>query len=161
MAILIAHRGNLNGPNPKDENHPNYITFALDKGYDVEIDVWYMDSGWWLGHCKPTYKMSLDWFEDKKLKLWIHCKNSEALEWFVKNDTRVGVSSPNYFWHQNDDYTLTSHGFVWVYPNKKLTNGCIAVMPEQAEYQPEELFNKCYAICTDKVYHYETIEKML
>ena len=31
--ILIAHRGNINGPNPERENTVSYIQEALDKGY--------------------------------------------------------------------------------------------------------------------------------
>ena len=36
---LIAHRGNLNGPNPLTENDPTRITYCIEEGYDVEIDV--------------------------------------------------------------------------------------------------------------------------
>ena len=40
---LISHRGNLEGPNPERENHPDYIYGALQAGYDVEIDVWWVE----------------------------------------------------------------------------------------------------------------------
>jgi len=36
---LISHRGNLFGPNPTNENNPDYILNAIELGYDVEIDV--------------------------------------------------------------------------------------------------------------------------
>ena len=36
---LIAHRGNINGPNPEMENNPEYILNTLSLGYDCEIDV--------------------------------------------------------------------------------------------------------------------------
>ena len=39
--ILISHRGNLKGINPQRENEPLYIVEALEKGFDVEIDVWW------------------------------------------------------------------------------------------------------------------------
>ena len=49
----------------------------------------------------------------------------------------------HYFWHQEDDYTITSKGIIWAYPGKKLTNNSICVLPE--------LFNKhiedCLGIC--------------
>ena len=32
---LIAHRGNISGPNPKRENTPEYIEEAIEKGFDV------------------------------------------------------------------------------------------------------------------------------
>ena len=41
---LIAHRGNINGPNPEKENHPDYINTAIKSGYDVEVDVWFIDN---------------------------------------------------------------------------------------------------------------------
>jgi hypothetical protein len=153
MTTLIAHRGNLKGPNPPKENKPSYIISALNKGYDVEIDVWYYDEKWWLGHDEPQYKISLEWIENRKSNLWVHCKNLGALELFVEKDTRIGVSSPNYFWHQDDDYTLTSHGFIWTFPDKKLSisRKTICVLPELG-YSGN--FNKCYGICTDFISNY-------
>jgi hypothetical protein len=38
--ILIAHRGNLDGPNPSMENHPDYIDAAINAGFHVEVDLW-------------------------------------------------------------------------------------------------------------------------
>jgi hypothetical protein len=53
--ILISHRGNLNGPNPERENHPDYIWEALRAGYEVEIDVWWVEGKFKLGHDEPQY----------------------------------------------------------------------------------------------------------
>jgi hypothetical protein len=33
------------------------------------------------------------------------------------------------FFHNNDDYTLTSEGFIWAYPGKMGEKKTIAVMP--------------------------------
>jgi hypothetical protein len=52
--ILISHRGNLNGPNPERENHPDYIWEALRAGFEVEIDVWWVEGKFKLGHDEPT-----------------------------------------------------------------------------------------------------------
>ena len=38
---LIAHRGNIEGPDPSIENKPEQIEACLDAGYDVVGDVWY------------------------------------------------------------------------------------------------------------------------
>ena len=38
---IISHRGNLTGPDPKQENKPSQILKVLEKGYEVEVDVWY------------------------------------------------------------------------------------------------------------------------
>ena len=37
--ILISHRGNVTGPNSDRENHPDYIDRAIEKGFDVEVDI--------------------------------------------------------------------------------------------------------------------------
>ena len=38
---LIAHKGNVNGPDSSKENTPAQIEWCIDNGYDVEIDVRY------------------------------------------------------------------------------------------------------------------------
>ena len=48
ILILISHRGNTNGPNPNMENKPEYVLDAKLKGYDVEIDVWWKEDGFYL-----------------------------------------------------------------------------------------------------------------
>lgn len=152
MYKIISHRGNLHGPNPTLENKPTYIEETIKLGYDVEIDVWYKN-GWYLGHNYPQYKVTRKWLMDHAYGLWIHCKNLDALYAFVSKDNHIGISSPNYFWHQEDDFTLTSHGFIWTYPNKQLTRLSICVLPERG-YKGS--LDKCYGICTDFTYKYDT-----
>jgi glycerophosphoryl diester phosphodiesterase len=41
--LLISHRGNISGPQPKLENTVAYIEQAINQGFDVEIDVWFQD----------------------------------------------------------------------------------------------------------------------
>jgi hypothetical protein len=38
---LISHRGNIDGIS-KLENQPTYIDSAIELGYDVEVDIWYI-----------------------------------------------------------------------------------------------------------------------
>ena len=114
--ILIAHRGNIDGPNPERENHPEYIRETLDRHYHAEIDVWYKDSKWYLGHDLPQYEVEEDFFSESNL--WCHAKNIEALHKMLKEDIHC-------FWHQEDDVTLTSCGFIWTYPGKELTDNSI------------------------------------
>ena len=52
---LIAHRGNLHGPNPDKENSTDYINEAIESGYNVEIDVWFINNKWYLGHDNHIY----------------------------------------------------------------------------------------------------------
>lgn len=107
---LIAHRGNFKGQN-EAENHPDNIQLALDRKFDAEIDIWYIGGKWFLGHDRPRYLIDIVWIGDRKDKLWLHCKNFEGLNSLIK--LNFGF---NYFWHENDSYSLTSKGYVWKYP---------------------------------------------
>ena len=121
---LISHRGNLNGKIPKEENSPKYILNALKEGFDVEIDVWYKDDNFFLGHDGPEYEVETKFLENKKL--WCHAKNLDAL-------FNLSKTNSIYFWHQEDDYTLTSNGYIWTYPGKILTPKSICVLPETSK----------------------------
>jgi len=140
---LIAHRGLTQGPNKELENKPEQIISALDQGYDCEIDLWTVNSDFYLGHDAPTYSIHPDFL--KTYGLWIHAKNLAALRWLT-------TTQLTYFWHQNDDCTLTSNNFIWTYPEKELTQRSIRLMPEWAD--PDFITipsTKCYAICSDYV----------
>ena len=145
---LIAHRGNTNGRFESHENEPTYIDLAISKGYDVEIDVWYKDGMLWLGHDKPDYGIDIEWIRHRISKLWIHCKNVEALL-YLKNHEEVGQYT-HYFWHQNDDVTLTSFNYIWAYPGKQPIKDSIAVMPELNDDNTDS----CLGICSDFVERY-------
>lgn len=145
--IYISHRGNLYKPQPKYENSIPYIQEALDRGYDVEVDVWYNDrDGYYLGHDYPQYKVDIEFLTNTRL--WIHCKNSLAL---YKLTNFKGL---NYFWHQNDDYTLTSQNMIWCYPGKTIPflnkERAICVMPE-IHLTNVEGFG---GICSDNIEYY-------
>ena len=144
MKKLISHRGNVNGKIPQNENHPDYIDEAIKLGYDVEIDVWMVDNEFYLGHDEPQYKVIYNWLGTRYQKLWIHCKNVEAIEWF----NMMGMF--NYFWHENDKYTLTSKGILWVYPGQKLTAKSICVMPEINNLD-KYILNECSGVCSDNI----------
>jgi len=144
--ILIAHRGNTNGRFESYENEPNYIDKAISEGFDVEIDIWYKDNTLWLGHDRPNYGVDIKWIQDRKEKLWIHCKNIEAMVYF-NSDL---VNQYNYFWHQEDTLTLTSYKYIWAYPGKQPIKNSIAVMPELYKDNIE----KCIGICSDYIKNY-------
>ena len=56
---LIAHRGLTNGPDVNLENRPQQIELALSKDYHCEVDVWFVDNTWFLGHDFPLYFLIL------------------------------------------------------------------------------------------------------
>ncbi len=147
--IYIAHRGNTEGKNEVRENSPYYIMEALAMGFDVEIDLRYIDGNWWLGHDEPQYEIDFNWIEDRSQNLWVHCKNKEAVEYFIENDFKT--ADINWFWHEEDTMTLTSFGYVWVYPGKQPIKGSIAVMPEIHNDNVRE----CGGICSDYIKRYK------
>ena len=122
--IYISHRGNLNGPKPELENRPDYVEQAIANGFDVEVDLWANDSGLFLGHDGPQYPVPKEWLIDRTNQIWIHCKNPEALDFCMRHQLHC-------FFHNTDDYTITSRGYVWAFPGKPVaSSNCIMVMPE-------------------------------
>lgn len=143
---LISHRGNINGRFVNYENEPNYIDDAIKQGYDVEVDVWYVDEQLYLGHDKPDYGVDLRWFRDRLTKLWIHCKNIEAVNYF----NSCGYDC-NYFWHETDTITLTSKKYIWAYPGKQPIKDSIAVMPEINN----DDISRVLGVCSDYIENYK------
>lgn len=142
--ILISHRGNVNGRIEEAENKPEYIDDTINMGYDVEIDMWWVDGKVYLGHDKPQYEVNDKWLGDRIDKLWVHCKNTEILNW-------IRSTSLHYFWHENDTVTLTSKNYIWAYPGKQPIMGSIAVMPEL--YNDNTI--QCLGICSDYIQNYK------
>jgi hypothetical protein len=143
--VYIAHRGNVNGRVESYENQPAYIDKAIELGYDVEIDMWWVDGRTYLGHDEPQYEVDDEWLSQRADKLWVHCKNVELLNW-IRNTILY------YFWHTNDDYTLISNKMVLVKPGQKLIENSICCMPEMGYIGD---ITKCYAIMTDNIKEYE------
>jgi hypothetical protein len=138
--IKIAHRGNINGPSHK-ENQTGYLMDAVNAGYDVEFDLWKIKDLLWLGHNGPEYLIKESFLLDIGHAAWIHCKNLEALHFLNKTFPQL-----NYFWHQEDDYTLTSQGFIWAYPGKETTDRTVLVDLDGTSGNIN-----VYAICGDNV----------
>lgn len=149
VEFFISHRGNIDGKNVEKENHPQYIDEAIDAGYDVEIDVWVIEGTFWLGHDEPQYGVRFDWFNKRSDKLWVHCKNIEAVEWFSM------ISGFWWFWHEVDTVTLTSGRHIWAHPGKQPIERSIAVLPEVFKDDVSE----CIGICSDYIKRYKDESK--
>ena len=140
--ILISHRGNISGVRSENENNPNYINAALKLGYEVEVDVRFEKGKFFLGHDYDQYEIDHKFLSNKKI--WCHAKTSEAL-------LALYETNAHYFWHQEDDYTITSKGYIWTYPGKKLFSKSICVLPEIANYKEIN----CMGICSDFIERYK------
>ncbi len=140
--ILISHRGNINGKNSSEENKPDYINNALNLGYNVEIDVWFENHSFYLGHDMPQFEI------DKKFlinnKIWCHAKNFNSLYEMSKINC-------HYFWHEEDKYTITSKGYIWAYPGEKINEKTICVLPERIDKK----IDICAGICSDFIENYK------
>lgn len=145
--LLISHRGNTSSINTDKENSPDYIIGAIALGFYVEVDLFVIDNLFYLGHDKPTYLIDSNFLNNDKL--FVHCKNKEALLFMSKTSYNC-----EYFWHQNDNYTLTSKGHIWTYTGQELIQGSICVMPENHSYSD---ISMCYGICSDVIERYKSM----
>lgn len=139
--LLISHRGNRFGRMENQENQPNYVSETL-KAFDVEIDVWKIDNKWYLGHDKPQYEIDKSFLaqEINTHRFWCHCKNLDAAVDLFSDQSYIS------FFHQTDDCTLTSNGWVWTFPKKPiLSEKQIAVMPPFLDNS----WKKAGGVCAD------------
>lgn len=142
---IISHRGNLYGPEPEKENLPSRVSEAIRNfGFDVEIDLRVVSGELFLGHDSPQYEISKDFLFKNAAYLWIHAKDFDAVN-FLK------TTSLNWFWHEEDKFTLTSTGRIWAYPDVFL-DGCIVNQPsESSSFWKDLLYQKMefHGICHD------------
>ena len=142
--IYISHRGNLDGRNSEYENNPLYIERALKDGFDVEIDICKWDGeNFFLGHDNPQEAITPDWLKNNPV--WCHAKDYKALEQLVKFNIHC-------FWHQTDNYTMTSSGYIWAYPGQPGGERTIAVHPHEISAEEVE---KCAGVCSDEIEKYK------
>ena len=147
---LISHRGNINGKFKTFENNPSYIDTAIGQGFDVEIDVWFISESFFLGHDEAEHAVTLDWLLERSENLWVHCKHIDAIEEFKRLELEQKITKINYFYHQEDDVTITSHGHLWKYPGVPQIKNCVSVMPEIHNEDVEG----CYGVCSDNIIKY-------
>jgi hypothetical protein len=152
---IISHRGNLQGKNPERENHPDYIKESLAAGFECEVDIWYVDKEFYLGHDKPSYKIDeYKTFEYSEiLKLWFHCKDIVTLYQLLYSGCDGYV-----FLHNLDDCAIAINSeqwsYLWTYPSKSLTNRSIAVLPE---WDLNWDIHEAHGVCTDFPLKYDEI----
>ena len=119
---LISHRGNVDGKYPQYENLPEYVDKALSLGYDVEVDLWIDNDGYYLGHDEPTYPINLKWLTDRYLHLWIHCKDLRTLS--EMRELQLEIS-------QHKDTFINLHSSVY---NSKIKMDLCQICSKNAEH---------------------------
>lgn len=145
---LIAHRGNIDGANPKYENAPEYIHHALSLGYDAEVDVWYtVHNEIMLGHDEPDYLISHNYFMSmlQHRGIWWHAKDYRTLDYMLGHGRQIKV-----FAHETDRYGLVNGGYIWTSDTTiKLEhyNRVVFILPT---IPPEIVINPlAYGLCSD------------
>ena len=148
---LISHRGNIDGIIKEKENHPLYIDNAINMGFDVEIDVFYFENNFYLGHDKPDYIIEEKYFHDRSDVLYVHCKNIEA---FILCRER-GFKC---FYHNSEKHVAVCNtNLIWTHDIIETTNQSIIPMLAKDDINfiinhiPKSKIEKAYGICTDEI----------
>lgn len=144
--ILISHRGNIDAVRPWYENDPAYIDEAIESGYNVEIDIRFIDNELYLGHDTPDYKINLIWLLDRTDKIWIHTKNFGALHYLINKNLKT-------FYHQKENHTIINNSnLIWSHElseaNEKSIIPLISLNDIKNNYN---IINNVYGICSDYV----------
>lgn len=142
---IISHRGNLKGPDPKNENTKGQIDKALKMSFDVEIDLWKINNKYFLGHDKPDNEIKLNWLTERKENLWIHTKNFLAFEELLEMNNKY-----IFFYYTKEPLILVSNGKIWTHQPSLISNPKNCIIPILDDEHPAiNKYSKWYGICTD------------
>lgn len=142
---IISHRGNIKGIVADKENRPSYIDCAIQLGYDVEVDIRFINNQFWLGHDEAEYKIEKTWMDLRKDKIWYHCKDLESAIQLTK------FKCFKFFCHSHDNYVITSTGHLWVHDlSRGIDDTCIIPLLDLDSIKKYKHLNP-FAICTDYV----------
>ena len=138
---VIAHRGNLNGISPR-ENDPQVIRQVLDHGLSVEVDLWEIEGRHFFGHDSPAYLVNLAEFDVQEV--YFHLKTPHVPR----------LLHADAFAIDNDRYSLTLRGWLWTNYGQPVSAQSIMCAPELVGHrEPLDGFvSRCRdaaAICTD------------
>lgn len=141
--LIIAHRGLTNGPDAELENNQERIQRRSEAGRSSEIDIWWKDDSFWIGHDAPYERVTKEFL--CMPYLWIHAKHVEAFYQLQRVANESGVPL-RIFYHTDEDYVLTTCGDTIIYPGLLETEGWVYMMPETCS---GVVLKRAYAICTD------------
>jgi hypothetical protein len=140
---IYSHRGNLDGPS-EWENNPSHVKEAIEEKFYIEVDCWYHEENLWFGHDEPIHKVSWDFVRQNEFQLVLHAKDFKTLAWLRNRDV-------HHFYHEHDPYTITSHGWIWMYPDADRDYDYLTIMalPEQANLFDPSYLPGIGGVCTD------------
>jgi hypothetical protein len=129
----IAHRGLINGPNHSIENSMTTVTEWCRQGRASEIDIWWHQGRFWIGHDEPREPVSPEFLCSEFL--WIHAKNPEGFYHLQKLSNEKGLGL-RIFYHTDEDFALTTTGETIILPGLPDMEGWTYMMPEMANMIP-------------------------
>lgn len=144
MALLLSHRGNVDGIDEKRENSVAYVEEAMDKGYHVVVDTWLVGHQHLvLGTTSPKYPTTLEFLQD--VRVLCNAKNQETLQFLLENKVHC-------FSRGSSPYTLTSGGLIWAEPGTPVCLRGIFTMPEHCMKDITTVSGMpCSGICSNQV----------
>lgn len=144
MTFLFSHRGNLTGIQSELENTLDYVTCALNKGFNVVVDAWLVgDSHIAIGTDRAQNPVTLDFLQNQKVLT--RARTIETLQYLIENKVHC-------FMEGKDDYIMTNGGLFWTYPKQNITKNCILTMPENFLSDITLTNNiKCAGICSNRI----------
>lgn len=139
---IYSHRGNLSGKSPR-ENEPAFLQEAIAAGFHVEVDLWFVDGAYFLGHDGPVHRIDLADFD------------REEVIFHLKSPHVPPLRHADAFAIENDDYVLTLRGLLWTNYGQAPTLHSVMCSPELVgDTRPIDEFVRAIqqgaaGICTD------------
>lgn len=129
----IAHRALVAGPDHEKENNIQTIHTRCQQGLSSEIDIWFHEEEFWIGHDAPRERVTLEFLTSEFL--WIHAKNGEAFYKLqaISNERGLGL---RIFYHTQEHYALTTVGDTIILPGVPDIDGFCYMMPEMDRVIP-------------------------
>jgi hypothetical protein len=140
--LRIAHRGLIKGPDPVLENSVDLLQKRKEAGLHSEVDIWWTEGSFWIGHDFPREQVSLEFLTSPYF--WIHAKHDESFRELqcISHEKGLGL---RIFYHTDEDYVLTTLGDTIIFPGLEDCSGWVYMMPESGKVLP----NCAAAICSD------------
>lgn len=148
---IISHRGNINGPGSQCERVN--VENALEKGYDVEVDVRLIAGKFLIGHDKPLYEMPNEWLtESINSRLWFHAKDYLCMIELIKLNQNIKT-----FLHNDEPSTkVFPFQHVWIHPNlnsliinRLMLNDIILDIEGYPRISKNQIKNYPFGVCSD------------
>lgn len=114
--LLISHRGNVDKIDLERENSQLYIDEAINRGYYAEIDLRIINNKLMLGHDYGQFETNLEWLSHRRDKLFVHCKNVEALKFCI-------INKLIFFYHAIENHTpIVNSSLIWTHNLNETTD---------------------------------------